>query len=1690
MKLYQSALKYHSEGPASYDKAATAYKELFDSDVFKYPESQSELRRQETYGESFDFDELLQHVESAAAPVVSTAADAAPNTLPQVLHLAYKNHGHFLLDALQNRVEAGAAHSDPAEIRSEIRAGTKVPLNYLAEALDKDDGDIDLWRSTASVARLVGSTRIERYCLEAVLDGDEDGLDGALRLPNIEEAFAAEKLGELVGNLQDDLSSTVAPSFAVKGKKLSQLWRKRLEVYPLLPKPKFEETTYSRINTFSKPPSRQIVTLPGRDWVAVGNAILSQLSLEADGDGDFGAALCFKISEETTSPTLATIPIRPSPKVAQLEFPATHDIPPKQDSPTKSQKADPEGENAIVDNSAEDEASIGIATAEEKEVQMEDAEVAQEDSDQAQDAVVEEPERVNTRKRSTASAELPETADGGRARSKRLRKRETLDGNTTLSGVDIDTTKNFETALQQYCDADDWLFGTIESIFEKIQVDALGSNQSLRSITAQVLSEAKASTEEEPLAVAVRDLFDICQNCTQEKSSLFTNDESIDQLASTPIEYSLASILGMKSDAQKSLDKPQLDLSEGVEAWLETANSKWVPTTVAAWKWLALFLKPNSYPNNASGQPSSYTTHVWPGDLKKTVVQVAVHADEHIYQYMATSITKLDTLAVNSACSKDGVVLTAEDKSIIEMAQIIFELHLDVFKRFKHPNSGIDGPALIAQQYRLERWSALANTAINLRTIEGDGFADDDLAIRHLWAVAFQISALDDVSQTHIIAVMHDLRSLFITLGSPIIKLQNNAVMPELSIAALDQELSEINMKGFFQKVFSHDEEDPVAVIESLEPILDLQHMLEFSQTRPLLTNGETSAAATPADDEQESIPSMSSTSPIQEVSMFLAKGSATLRLSLWQRLRMAYETIEHSPKVVSCHFRSIEMLTREFVSPTYLQESKEVRASFLLRWLRMIDELLQKIFKIQKSASDPFEYMDVEHLRSSLNALQTLSRLLYTFNIYEDYVRVGQIPAPVTDGRAKPAFLIVANKMYELQAKSWVLQYLLLKEAISQDPESFPAPTENRLEFLRAVHYALGIRGICNRADKALLKLERDELLELSDLEMSDFEMCQVLQDLYGLKLSPNPAELLDHRCDDVEPMTRGRAHKLLGFVIAQAGKVPIKDLPKTELKASIDKVHGFLGMARIKMTEDMQMNRRIVQQFLKSPVNPLDLFSAIKGVLELPVKPVPAKDAPVAAKGWHNLMANIALSKFRTQKRLQAGPTEDLNTAVSFFIQDLEFSTDQWETWYRLAQCYDLQLEECVSWTAEKINTQSQDVLQYQRSAVHCYAMAISAAIRNVEEVRENKTALAELFYEFGLRLYSSSREPFSLRAFQFRDLEERWFSGQEMYKRPPFRPLQLYTCWKIAARLFQESISRNPDNWLSHYMLGKCLWKMYSASESTRGSQKPPAMQKIIDTFCNAIEAVPERKSKEPILEPHYKLVSIIWKLVQRKDLDPSKGSSILQENTKYAQKANASSEIDTWSPFILNVIGELKSADKANWHHRMTARVSIYYLSLRLDLTSVRLRTSFTKIQMEICSVLWARGTNSRNKCSRRPCKSKFGARTTNGPAATSSTPVATCDSSCVCSSKSPIARTWSCSSADSGESRKSFTTTPNSGRKPSSYTSSSFDAAVERSPRAMKKTSSRRSTTKNSRKARLSWKRGVTPFNSQRRRSLF
>lgn len=56
-----------------------------------------------------------------------------------------------------------------------------------------------------------------------------------------------------------------------------------------------------------------------------------------------------------------------------------------------------------------------------------------------------------------------------------------------------------------------------------------------------------------------------------------------------------------------------------------------------------------------------------------------------------------------------------------------------------------------------------------------------------------------------------------------------------------------------------------------------------------------------------------------------------------------------------------------------------------------------------------------------------------------------------------------------------------------------------------------------------------------------------------------------------------------------------------------------------------------------------------------------------------------------------------------------------------------------------------------------------------------------------------------------------------------------------------------------------------------------------------------------------------------------LQPRQAGEILSE-TQWGRKFSVPEDIDGWKPYVLDVLKNLKNADKSNWHHRILARVS--------------------------------------------------------------------------------------------------------------------------------------------------------------------
>ncbi|KAF2852227.1 transcriptional corepressor of histone-like protein genes [Plenodomus tracheiphilus IPT5] len=1530
LKLYAAALKSHSEGPQSFEQTAAAYKALFESDIFKYTESLSEYQRHQVFGEELVFDSILED-DFEAGPVQSAgAADSAPNTLPQILHLSYKNHGQFLLESMQYYVTEQGNIPQVDAWNNALSA-----LNFFAEALDKEDTDLDLWMRAASVSAMLGSKRLTRYCLEAVLDGNDEQWESVLQLPGLEMGFAGQQLRDLVEKLEDSVSLMQPPLSAMKRKKLSETLKKRLNPFPFAPLP--AEVAHDTRPAITKAAPESVSLTPSKwDWASVGEIILQQFIAEQRGMTDKvapGSNITFNIPSDSGTPEQN----EPEPVAEAVDATLPS---PKSFAPARP--AETSQPDAIMLSVAVGEMQVAAA---DDETMIEEpsggAEVNNEDVGAT--ASLKEPPLPPSRKRSTDSAGLPETAEGGRSRSKRIRGRDTVTEPAAGSNgrAAQDAAKLLQEQLESYTHADSCLHEIVKDIYLRLGVEDLKEPSELRNI----LSALPEVTTTDPIDRAACDMFLALKSGKAKGAQILLSSESFDLLGVTR-DAGLNAFLGFaKSGSGPPCSKPML-CDQKLGTFTRNVNQSWLSTKEVAFAWMEALLSPKFFTSQEQAQSdndASYIRFRWAEDVKRNLVQIIVNVDEFIHERMLERIEAINRRMLEAHHRSQDYRISDHDASQIEIVETLFELHLDVYSLIKHPHSQVDVNTQILQSDRLERWSLLARDAMQLRSASDFSPSMDDLALRHIWASVFHISVNDEVPPEHTISAMGELKGIFQSLGDHIVQLQNNAVMPELSVAAIDRELVRISMKDFFLKVFDQDEEDPVAVIESLEPILEEQTMVQPASDESAASGEDNtdarSSSTVSVGEELSGEIQFHRPSPVFEMRKFLDSANVNVRLSLWHRLRVAYEAIEYPPKVVACYLRSIETLTNDCASSNFQELSLQDRQVKLLTRFRVIDDMVVKILRIFRDEKSAFDCLAYEHVQTSMTAINGLLRILSAADMFRDLVRINHTPMPRIEGLPSQTFVTMSARIDDIHLRLWILQYHLLREAISQDQEDFPTPSDDLFEFLRHVHHATGVRHFCHQSNRQFLRQAKDELLRLDDvIDGNSYatELCQVLFDLYGLKLFVNPLECQEFSATP-DAIDKKTAFSILPFVMSQVAKVDIKDLPKTELKGTVEKVHAALG--RPKQHEDISFNRKIISTFFKSPLNPVSLFSCLKGIGSLPTKQIRADEAVAASKGWYYMMGNIALSKFRSQKRMTQGPTEDLNYAQAFFVQDLEYSMERWETWYRLAQANDTQLEEAVSWNADKLNSNSVELVNFQRAAINCYIMAVACAVRDADAAPQTMDKVAQMYTEFGNRIYASSREPFGMEAFQVREAEKRFCNNTEShntYRDITFVPLQPYTAWKFASTLYKRAIKGQPKKWWNHYMLGKCAWKMWLATNNAMhyaqsvGAPPPPdqgqpSWDEVVDAFIGAIEALPSKKGRsgEPILEPHYKLVSIVHKLFLRRAISYEKGVELLAHSS-YSRNVTAPTGMEDWERYILAVLKVLRTVDKSSWHHRIISR----------------------------------------------------------------------------------------------------------------------------------------------------------------------
>ena len=1186
-----------------------------------------------------------------------------------------------------------------------------------------------------------------------------------------------------------------------KGRRLAPELERNFDPYPFLPR---SLRSLAKQNPLGAPPQRYTIKVLERTWAAVGKALLHELQTEQQGTNEIpmGAGILISIPEDVSDSA------KPNHSAESRKGSDAHGI--------HELAIEEDALNAPLEGQDRDRSSSGDPAVQVAEV-LEASAQGMEQSTKAHTADGDEPTQLPSRKRTSSTAGLPDTNDGGRVRSKRIRAREsTAENATTNDKTATDASKDSDRLLETYVERDERLFETVGEFLKRFEADGLGSLRSLQEIAAgdgRQLSESGSMYEDNAgsLDTAVSDLSVALRSWDSVKAQGFSHTQAVgnkgtkpkpaEALSSRKLEF-MTLLEQTKTENWKTASISYGPIDQGLGQFRTKINSQWLLITDAASSWLEHFLKSDFEDNHGPSSSlmlavlkgSSYMRDAWPEDLKETIVQMLVILDAWIYPDLRKKSEEIILQFRSVGRPNYHPPLSGPTLQLMDMIETILELHMDLYSSMKNLNSEVEANACQVEKYRVDRWEMLMDEVMEVYPeIERLKASQDTLALRFIWQQHMFKILPENIPREKVTETMLELKTWFLAFSGPAVKLQNNAFMPEVSAKAAWETLQRGAVFDLLTDIFRTEQVDPVLVTDKLEIILDpsaagLIVDLPEENTANEIASQHSNIAIT-INGTQVWLPDF------RLAAKFVKAQSVRLRLFLWDTLKDAWEALGSPSEVFRCHLRIIGILMAELTAPSYLKQSRENRQLILLAWLQVINEHLIKATTLAINDHSAFDIIDVDRLKLSARSVASLARLLHVSALFEDALRVGRIQV----AESSNSLLKARRMLVDMQIRTWILLYTLLKEATKQINEAFPAPSEDLAEYLHVVHQATGLRKFCNASNKILLRVSKQEIFKTKTVENREMDTLQVLFDLYSLKIGPNSGSLEDHGCYGGE-IDRPTAVMIVDFALSIFRRASIKDLSKTEYRLAIERINTFVYPFPKHPSESdvLKFNVGVFKQFMKKSINPRDLYDCVKGFWGMPGKRVPAHYAKVASKGWYFLMGQMALARVRSQKLPSPKSKEDLETAENYFRADLQYNPEMWETWYRLAQTYDSMIEEDVLWTAEKLNYDRNRLNSLQRSAIRCYMTALSYAVRQTQPSIETEEKMSELYTDFGMRMYASSRPPFDMEVFSLKDYQ-RFFSGAGIYQGNPHLELTEFAAWKFARVMFDKALVHKPSHWM---------------------------------------------------------------------------------------------------------------------------------------------------------------------------------------------------------------------------------------------------------------------------------------------------
>ncbi|KAI9312531.1 hypothetical protein BX666DRAFT_2031252 [Dichotomocladium elegans] len=523
-----------------------------------------------------------------------------------------------------------------------------------------------------------------------------------------------------------------------------------------------------------------------------------------------------------------------------------------------------------------------------------------------------------------------------------------------------------------------------------------------------------------------------------------------------------------------------------------------------------------------------------------------------------------------------------------------------------------------------------------------------------------------------------------------------------------------------------------------------------------------------------------------------------------------------------------------------------------------------------------------------------------------------------------------------------WVLTSMLIQRSIREHPSENSKNTKDKLlAALLTLHDELGEREICGVSKGIFLK----HLLKLLTTEAKIKHRIGVYQCyhcLYGLHLAAESDSIEEHNAIH-ETLSQKAAEPLFALVVDSVIDRLNRGAPlRNDLKDVVETVSNlFENLPSGNM--HVELNQYTITKYLSQDIKLQHSIADMMSECRISAVPIYPERSRVSLAAVYSKIFWIGgkILRMQIRNRAKVNPErtmDDLEDAIKLFTNHIILNPNHISGWSELGQCLLQLADEELIWSATNINSHRYRIAEYHRKAYHAFWQAWYL-LRREGNQGLSSAALFDLFSNFGMLLYSMTCPPMYGAGFRPKAIRRAISRTKQS-----LGAVESRNAYKLAVAVFSNTLKyKSSDNseWRCLFMLGKCYQKL----------DRPAKMQEVLEWFLRAVDKSPPRaghtENKDKILEPIYKLCSVLAKYLHKGEIQPmdvaqyldfgpdeelhhgtestdSEKGCEMKGSVLVTRVKGAIMEEKEAYEWIFHKLDQVLKIDKRRWHHRPVFR----------------------------------------------------------------------------------------------------------------------------------------------------------------------